>query len=76
MPLLNAVEFEGVVFACRIPWPDAAFALKPGVVVTLDVIADPWGWGDVEVWVVASEVDEDDGYSVLDDGAVGVELPG
>lgn len=76
MPLLNAAEFEGMVLACWIPRPDAAFAFKPRVMMALDVITDPLGWRDVEVWIVTSEVDEDDGYSVLDDGAVSVELPG
>jgi hypothetical protein len=76
VPLLDTVEFDGVVVGCRVPRPDAALAFQPGVVVAFDIVADPRCWGDVEVGMVAGEVDEDDGDGVFDDWAVYVELPG
>ena len=76
VPLLDAVELDAVVVTGRGSRPDTAFALEPLGVVVFHVVAHPLGWGYVEVGVVAGEVYKDDGHSVLDDGAVGVELPG
>jgi len=76
VPLSDAVDLDGCVIAIRIAWPAAAFAVKPCLVVLGHVVVDPLSGRQVEVGNLPSEVHEDHCDRVVNDRAMGIELPG
>jgi hypothetical protein len=75
VPLADVVGFQRRVITVGVPRPFAAFGLQPLVVTLLHLPAHPLRWRDVEVGIVAGEVDEDDRDGVIDHDAVEAELP-
>lgn len=75
MPLSDALKLDTCMVALGIPGTHPAFAPEPRRMVVLHIVAYPLRRGDVEIWGVAGEVNEDHCNGIVDDGALNIELP-